>query len=471
MKLKATLLLMATVALSSSIYYSCVFDDKTQSFSNMVTPQPLPSVVPDFNFPEDSVIVYGWLDSMDTINITNHAWGIWAGLTSKSDQIYNLSDTLLIYETWLGISDIASLCANGDAEGGCDMTKERNVRESLHFPNQLTHTFGAATTSSVDKNPGLYVSVSYDPNAACHATQNLLLNQSTISKLVVNNGIGTIKAFPNNSITIKPTYFIGKKSDQLIRIPAWSGPPNKPDSLGQVFDSSDWDSFIYADVNNSQQSEKVAIPVDSTVSTPPASAIVNLDEFIYYTFDEATANYINAQQEGQTGVKVDAGDLAVLVAMHVTTKEISNWTWQTFFWTTNPDNPDFPSSDWEASLRPSQLEGAASHYAVSTAYAMVWPNQPITGGTNEGATPIIGFNPYLEAGLPEFTVSNRLNPNFKYGMQSNCMSCHALATSDAKNGSLGYTADQYISMNDSIFTNYVQLDFAWSIQGNLNPSK
>jgi hypothetical protein len=55
----------------------------------------------------------------------------------------------------------------------------------------------------------------------------------------------------------------------------------------------------------------------------------------------------------------------------VATKEISNWTWQTFFWTTNPDLPDFPSSAWQAALQPSSLNGAAAHYAVSTAYAMV----------------------------------------------------------------------------------------------------
>jgi hypothetical protein len=57
------------------------------------------------------------------------------------------------------------------------------------------------------------------------------------------------------------------------------------------------------------------------------------------------------------------------------------------------------------------------------------------------------------------------------------MSCHAMATTNGSitqlNGvpSLSYTADQYVDMNDPIFKKWVQLDFLWSIQGNLNPSK
>ncbi len=156
--------------------------------------------------------------------------------------------------------------------------------------------------------------------------------------------------------------------------------------------------------------------------------------------------------------------------MHVGTKEISNWTWQTYFWSYNQNNPFAPSSKFEANLRPSQIKGAPAHYAVTTAYTMVWPNQPINGGTNEGVKPVISFNPYLEAGFGPnvFSLPNKMMPSYQYGVQTNCMSCHALATASS---SIGYTTDQYISMNDTMFINQVQLDFAWSIQGNINSDK
>lgn len=465
MKTKITLLSYIGILLLAFVYQSCVYNDVTKTFSNTVTPQQLPSVVPGFNFPEDSLTIYNWLANRDTARITKHAWGIWAGLTANSDQIY-MDDTLLIYETWLGITDIAAQCASGNTQD----LQSKSIREQLHLPNQLTH--GVTAPSSVDTNAVLYVSVSYDPNASSFAIDSSLLNQSTINRYMVNDGIGRIPPFPNNSITIKPTYFLGSADDELIRIPAWQGPPS---NWGQVYGHKKWNSFVYADVNNSQTPGKIAVPVpDQGGNTPPSSAIVNLNEFIYYTLDSASAVYLNEQQAGQADTTVTAGDLVVLVAMHVATKEISNWTWQTFFWTTNPAQPDFPSSAWAASLQPSQLQGAAKNYAVATAYAMVWPNQPITGGTNQGATPIIGYNPYLEAGLPEFKNVNKLNSSFKYGMQSNCMSCHSRAKSNYSNQFeyKFYTADEYMDMGDTtFFNNWVQLDFAWSIQGNLNKNK
>jgi hypothetical protein len=464
MKRKTIVLSIFAIGFIAITYNSCVFNDKTRKFSNTVTPQRLPSVVPGFSFPEDSTNIYAWLNAQDTTSITKHAWGIWAGLTSNSNQIYDATDTLLIYETWFGISDIATQCADLDTLGGCSRTK--STREKLHYPHQLSHVFGTSATPVTNENPGFYVSVSYDPNAACFATKNLLLNQSTLNKRLVSGGIGKIKPFPNSSITLKPTYYIGKVTDNFIRIPAW---PGEPGSQAQVYGQSQWNSYVYADVNNGQTPGKIAVPADSSQVPPPETAIVNLNEFIYYPLDSAAAAYVNTQQQGQAGT-VAAGDLAILVCMHVGTKEISNWTWQTFFWTTNPAAPLFPSSPWQAALRPAQLHGAASHYAVATAYAMVWPNQPITKGTNTNVKPIFAYNPYLEPGLgAPFGNVNKLNSKFQYGMQTNCMGCHAFATCNTSPGSsLNYSADQYVDMADTIFVDWVQLDFAWSIQQNVN---
>lgn len=468
MKIKLTLLGFLTCLGSAFIYQSCVYNDQTKTFSTTVTPQNLPIVSSGFNFPEDSNTIYKWLGAQDTVSITNHAWGIWAGLTANSNQIYN-GDTLLIYQTWLGIGDIANACANGQTQDGCSITK--NMIEKLDFPSQNKHAaFLGALNQGVeaeepDTNPGFLVSVSYNPYAACFATSNSLLNQSKINTYAVAGKIGRIPSFPNNAITIKPTYYLGKTVDGLIRIPAWQGPPS---NQFQVYPASNWNNYIFVDVNNKQAAGKIAKAVvdgekDQTLLN---NATVNLNEFISYPLDSAAAAFIN-QQQGSGSVV--AGDLAILVAMHVTTKEVSNWTWQTYFWTTDPANPAFPSSSWQASQRSQAgLSSAAAHYAVSTAYAMVWPNQPITKGTNTGVRPIIGYNPYLEASLSKFNNTNNLNNNYQFGMQSNCMSCHAFA---ALNKITPYSADQYVDLNDTIFNNSVMLDFAWSINQNINSKK
>jgi hypothetical protein len=104
---------------------------------------------------------------------------------------------------------------------------------------------------------------------------------------------------------------------------------------------------------------------------------------------------------------------------------------------------------------------------------MVDPNQPLDGGTSTGL-PVIGFNPYLEAGFPKsvFGLLRPItNPNTgkawigTVGIQTNCMTCHSLAavTFAAKSNPTAYGTDFYIGRTDPYFTNMVQTDFLWSI--------
>ena len=82
--------------------------------------------------------------------------------------------------------------------------------------------------------------------------------------------------------------------------------------------------------------------------------------------------------------------------MHVTSREITRWTWQTFWWSATPDKPHFPSSTTVAKLRPKALTAPASHYAGAPAYNMAVPAQPVVGGENFGNS-VYAYNPYLEA--------------------------------------------------------------------------
>jgi hypothetical protein len=421
--------------------------------------------VQNFNFPEDSTTVYKWLNEKDTVNITKHAWGIWAGITEPTGQKYN-GEELLVYETWFGVKELAEMSSNGDVDGGCKTVKKE--RTALKKPNQFIHSqLLLNTKGAIDTTFHVFETVTYNPSAACFATKNLIFNQSTLDKYKVKDKIGVIPSFPNSAITTKPTYFAGNPSkDGLIRVPTWPGIPTPAKNFG----TKSWNLYVYADINNKQPKNKKIVPVSSENPSEKEikDATCNLSDFINYKIDAKGAKYLNEHQDkGNNNFK--AGDFVLLVAMHVGTKEISNWTWQTFFWSHNPNNPFAPSSQFEANLRPKTLKGAAKNYSVSTAYAMVWPNQPISGGTNTGASPIIAFNPYLEAGLGDIPFKNNLNKDYKYGVQTNCMTCHALAT---QSGTVGYSTDQYISMKDTIyFKNQVQLDFAWSIQGNINKNK
>jgi hypothetical protein len=87
--------------------------------------------------------------------------------------------------------------------------------------------------------------------------------------------------------------------------------------------------------------------------------------------------------------------------MHVTTHEIKDWVWITFWWHDHAEFGEFGRD------RPRALVQPWDHYVMDVTYDMELPWQS-TG------LPKAIFNPYLEGGLVN-------------GNQSNCMACHQRA--------------------------------------------
>lgn len=443
--------------------------DTSQACS--ITPDTFPGTeVTGIKFPEDSNTILNWLNTYDTVSIAQHAWGLWAGLTSPTTQTCG-KDNLLRFETWLGTSEIQAMMQNPDPASS-NMTK--HGRTPLTRPSQFHHAVGSISggteidSSSLNKH-NKWVTVCYDPTAARFALQNAIFKQSTLEKYMPSSNAvaGSIPAFPRKSITLKPTYLVvHNNGDSLIAMPVWPGQPSPPD-LGQSFDSY-W-HYVFVDSLNRGTSTPTPVPhLSGNTPQEIRKATANLRDFIYFVLDDSMAAYINKQQDA--GAK--QGDLAILVGMHVATKEISNWTWQTFFWVPDVNNPPFPSSQFVASHRPKTVKGAAAHYAAVPVYNMVWPNPPVNGNAvaiNATSRYQFGYNPYLEASLGNIQdVHNYLGNEYKWGAQTNCMSCHALAHVDKKFSPFHtYTADQYIPMDDKFFNGKLKVDFSWSIHTNI----
>jgi hypothetical protein len=455
----------------------------TPTGATQITPVPLPAnIVPGFRFPEDSTTVYKWINDStkpqyyDSASVYQHAWGVWAGLTANSGQSY-AGNPLLVYETWPGLGEVQQMVMNKDTKTACEGTFKRSVgRVPLVRPKQFEHAArnaamfignkkAAGSKPLAETNVNQWVTVSYSPDAACFVTQNQLMRQSVINKYYTSGGLGAIPSFPNKSITVKPTYLVFENNKEMMKMPVWITAPNPadsafgPDNFGYV------NNWVYVDPSNGQTPGKALTPVDSneTDGAKIKAATCNLNDFIYLTVDQQMASFMNRQdsiQGLQGGGKAVAGQIAILVGMHVTTKEISNWTWQSYYWTPNPAQPGAPSSNLAASLRPKEITGAAAHYACVAAYVMLTPNN----APNAQATgSMFGYNPYLEGGFgpTTFSLANTYKSNYTYGTQSNCMSCHALAVPNT-NGQ--YATDQTIDLKGSYFRNQVSLDFAWSLQ-------
>jgi hypothetical protein len=432
-------------------------------------PTDLPQADPAMNFPENEMSVNGWVYEGDLASVYRHGWGLWAGLTRVMGQVDG--QPVRAFETWATLSNMLYQMEVSEAKAGA------KTRLDLSEPRQFRNVKDAAPTqqkklsaeTSSDGDTQIFVSVAYNPPAAKHAIANKLFLQSTLDRLL-KDGYTAIPNFPANAVVVKPVYKIIPQNTPggIYTFPGWPGTPDPAVAFGE----SRWDACVYVDINGTGAGGS---SIDKGCQGRKADNTFHVNNFIHQKITAADARYLS----NQLGLKVAEGDYAILVGMHVATRETKRWTWQTFWWSADPNQPPSPSSQAIAQYRPdSSLDAAAQHYAMSVTYAMVDPPQPITGGKNVGQ-PVIGYNPHLEAGFDPatFQISRPINGKIRneYGVQTNCMSCHGLAAYDPKvnyadpaaNREKPYAADFYLDLNNPLFNGKLKLDFAWSILGAL----
>jgi hypothetical protein len=434
-------------------------------------PIPLPDPkIPGFVFPDKEATIVGWTKTNNQTAINKHGWGIWTALTSPSGEMFE-GQELLVFETWLTHQDLlaAHLLKVGPATLPRDPLPLRRLRQ-----------FGPAKTRNVPAHGENSITgfVKYDPTAAKHIADNMLFSKAALESLLQAKQT-EVPAFPNTAVSLKPVFQTLDQS-QLVgsryyMLPAWPGPPAKPES----FPSTAWNQCVWIDVQDNGPGkgmgavDKVCKPDGSSRTD---ATTYGLARFIHFRLSVAQANTVNAIREaahGTPGPVVVSGNYAVLLGMHVTSREITRWTWQTFWWSPKPDKPPLPSSEAIAADRPAQLKGAPRNYSMAVAYEMVDPPQPNTGGMNAGNSVYV-YNPWLEAGFgpadlpasqPGTHNGNKAANNV--GVQTNCMSCHAQASYPFKTTSDGtralYTGDQYIDLNGLKFKGVLKTDFLWSI--------
>jgi hypothetical protein len=427
--------------------------------------------IPGFKFPESETVLDRWIQANDVRNMYLHGWGIWTALNMNSGQSVG-GQNLRIFETWLTTDEIKQAIINRGENNLTDVTETKQTRGRFQVPHQFLHArkrngIKASAMVSPDDSSRILGFVKYDPTAANFTIKNKLYDSTTL-QLMLNAGKTDVPDFPNTSVTIKPVFEIISQQDLqngYYKLNVWSGPPKKPMAYGP----DQWPGCIYVDLQNRGKGNG---GIDSTGRGPTPQNTYNLQDFVHFKIDPQTAQQLRSEHKLNA---TQTGDVAILVGMHVTSRETKRWTWQTFWWAPNADMPPLPSSQSIAASRPAQLTGAARHYAMAIAYTFITPNQPLIGGNNKG-TSIYAYNPYLEAGFDSTTfqraamvmTNGRLVVN-KFGVQTNCMSCHALAAFPSAN--TDYMADAYVSLNDPYFKKKLKIDFLWSIQGNLIEGK
>lgn len=448
---------------------------------------PMPEMlISGTSFPTDSLVINKWIsnpkyDNIKAGNFENnpdvitHGWDIWHALTAYTNESYD-DQKLRRFETWYTPDDIKrALTKQLVNKTEVTLKSIQRNRGKLKTPSQF-HTGKSLTTSTGD----IVSFVKYDPSSANHIYDNKLFFESTLNAISESGAnFPEITDFPTSGVTLKPVFdpltaadLTPEKCVDCYKISVWPGEQNNPE---RKFGEDDWSTFVY---------------VTLTGKTDKENLIYSIDEFINFKADEAIAK----------SREIKKGDFLILRAMHVTTREIKRWTWQTFWWSPNPESPFEPSSNVIANLQPDQLDSAAKHYAMAIAYSMVKPVQPYYGGSGKNANSLYAYNPYLEASFGPYQVikdsiaiggtfstgnqyvqaydidqrvGGKLN---QFGMQTNCMSCHGQAryipgVTTTDSSSHLYITDQYFDLKAPYFKDAVKLDFTWSIQGNLMKDK
>lgn len=426
-------------------------------------------------YPAPPARVEGWIASQQVDSIRAHGWDVWASITSPSGQ-----GRLPVWETWYSGHEVyeeqPSLAANATRAAFRDFERPQQFHHVArmqglragHIPidrAEAITSFNRYTRSLAE-----YVWNHRFNDAAVLNGINARFDSlnTPIAERQISLSRDSVDA---SEIALKPVFqFI--TGDSASAIPFWAGNGDAAttDSANPTPDS--WKQGVVVDPTGKlRPGTKVWMsvngqPADSLVVVPLATfyhiRLTAADSANYSHFAETSGDDVGQGNKGDSAsvaAMVRPGNIALLVAMHVTTKEISNWTWQTFWW--SPDAGD----STKAVGRPASVRGVWRNYLMNVAYYMVTPPGSSTG------TPHIAYNPYLETNLSgSFTNDQGQTVNWT-GVTTNCMSCHRMATW----GNLARGANQFptgapyvnngqINPADStFFAGYTKLDFLWSV--------
>ena len=445
----------------------------------VAVPMPDPQV-PGFHFPESEATILTWVQQENSgsaaaeaafTNLHVHGWGLWTALTMPTSQVDN-REQLRTFETWYTPQEI-DIVPGGTASKSPLNLQRLGPRARASMENFVQFEHGLPPRErellASQGSETVFGYVKFDPTAADHVIKQNLLSVTTLN-LLMAGGAQQIPVFPNTAITLKSAFQIISAKNlvkgRYYRLNAWSGPPLTP----QAWAPAQWPGVVWVDVQGGGSgSGQIDMEASTDGGTRTDQTTYPVSDFINHRLNALEAAQFN---EGQPGSNVASGDYAILVAMHVAGREIARWTWQTFWWSATPDDPQTPSSAAIAALRPAQLKGAPRHYAMALGYNMTAPDQPNVGGQNAGAD-MYTYNPYLEArfgpkNLPDSqagTDPNGMNAANNVGVACNCMSCHiranynpnALATAPQ------YAGARYTSLDDPQFAGTLQVDLLWSL--------
>ena len=401
-----------------------------------------------------------WADTFQDDKIRGHSFQLWAAITARTGQIYSVKDStgtttsvdLAVFDTWFDEFEVfdsqPTNCAPPDS-----------CKQARHYHQARQTATGAPSGGAevISFNKYSIEFKDYVEKYHYNEKQTLVaLNQKFIRD---NTPLEkrTTEGVADQATMLKPSFWVIKR-DRPTPMPYWKG---TGDTIAGTTDPdrpvvATWEQIVVVDpTGKAKPGEPYTVPLLTKngfiQKTYKDYKILGVDQFYAVPLSQSDVDYIRAGKVfnvwGLKSANIEVGDLALLVAMHVTTAETGPWTWQTFFW-----RPDAVADS------PASVKGPFRYFdTVETYYFM-----------NKDGTPKIGFNPYLETPIegPIF-----MNPQTMRGSHSNCMTCHHAAAFPTMNqdpspafmlqGS--YVGTGTITGKEQWFKNRVKTHFMWGM--------
>lgn len=414
----------------------------------------------------------------DQATVRRHAWDIWAALTAPSQSIVD-GQRLPVFATWYSIDEVY----NPRGRAGVD-------RRALRHPLKSATQGALASAARGGAPAGLMSFVKLNRASAdfiwtndYHLTPALRALNAQFDRDGTAPVERSIKPFPASAVALKLVYWLVKdgRSPQsergLTALPIWD-PAYPPPANGVPPMHTTWTNAVAIDPSGRYAEGSLQqVNVNGTVANPNVTwaPVVSLRRFHSHRLtnaeDVADARAYMAMMSSAAGEQErlvtnaghipEIGDYIVLLAMHVTTKELADWTFQTYWWMPSPHIAPFGGD------RPVSVKAPFDNYQMCTAYSVVSPRGA------DGSLPIC-FNPYLETDLgatKPYTMDGKtFPPNPMAGTRSNCQNCHrraafpAFDTKAPATADFGHVAnDGYRSPNEAYFASLLKTDFMWSI--------
>ncbi|MEW4528199.1 hypothetical protein [Maioricimonas sp. JC845] len=374
---------------------------------------PYTPIPPGFDFPTPAATLEHFRQTENVSQLRRHAWWLWAGINQEA------AGGGPVWETWYP----ANYAFRPEDSVETPDTPLRQLR--FEQPRQFQPQPGQPQLEAVGQAALSFVL--FNQEALDHTRDEKLYLRSTLN--TINNGFpaGTplpdrkIPDYPPESVVLKLVWQVVKQNG-LTEQPIWDFEPTKP-----------------FDEQNGPETWKRKVLVDpSRLHVPDGEMnngmhVVSLQRFYHVELD--TPELVNSAPGAVLG------DYAVLVCMHVTTREIEDWVWATFWW------HDRPNSGPLATDRIDTVTGVWRNYLMDVAYDTVTPRE-------FDGTPNACMNPWLEA-------------RFRSGLGSNCMTCHQRSTWPQE--SFLPVTRGGLAPDDPYFENRTRLDFLWSIGDRARP--